>query len=342
MGMLPLIYLCWIMYAITLVVKLYIMYFLDIPQQMVQGGFKTPKEYILIALAGSVAVFFFWVEAHWLIGDEVHKRLSKPSVDDLIGHTMFEIFDSLNFLDLITPDDATEMEIDAKVVTTGLKTMILLFASVNFVLPFLGLYRLSRTHFGEKTNGMIRVVDEMTGKPTTRGLGISIVYHILRLVAVNIPFLIIRIYLSPHPTKEMSFFAVKNILGILVAVRNLVPEIKQLIKINKFKQKLKLSRIANRFSQQQRNNDTNTGTGRSGGDMSGAWEMPVLFTGNTKRSSQPQATTKLQSEAKVQREFSIDSDEISVEDVHPVTETTRTSSSSTNMGNSELKAQNKI
>ena len=344
MGMLPLIYLCWILYAVTLVVKLYIMYFLDIPQQMVQSNFRTPKEYILIALAGSVGVFYFWVEAHWLIGDEVHKRLSKPSVDDLIGHTMFEIFDSLSFLDLITPDDKNEVLVDQKVITTTMKTIILLLASVNFLIPFLGLYRLSRTYFGEKTNGMIRVVDELTGQPTTRGLGISITYHIIRLVAVNIPFLIIRFYLSAEPTKELSMFVVKNALGILVAIRNLVPEVNQWIRVNKFKRNVRLSRLTERLSQ-PRNIEVN-----AGGDHAG-WEMPVMYSNNSsiiKRKQEKQLEQQTRrppvlQEMSEQRHLSIDSDEINAEEANPATDTTRTSSSSTdNIENSELNGQHKF
>lgn len=342
MGMLPLIYLCWLMYSVTLVVKLYILYFLDVPHQMVQSGFRNPKEYILIALAGSVAVFFFWVEAHWLVGDEVHKRLSKPSVDELIGHTMFEIFDSLTFLDLITPDDLYEVNTDKKVITMTMKTIILLLASVNFLIPFLGLYRLSRTHFGEKTNGMIRVVDELTGKPTTRGLGISITYHATRLVAVNIPFLIIRVYLSSHPTKELSIFVVKNVLGIMVAIRNLVPEIRQWVRVYKFKRNVRLSRLAEMLSQ-RRQVEVN-----SGGDQAG-WEMPVVYSSHSSHSGQRQPVSQQQRvkhspllEAHEVTALSVDSDIIDTEELNPATDTTRTSSSSTNIEDTELNEHHKF
>lgn len=240
MGMLPLIYICWIIYGINVISKMYIMYAMNIPDSMVSENFTAPKEQILITLAISVAIFLFWIEAHWNLGDERQRHLSKPSVDDLISHTAFELFDSLTFLDLVTPDDLVELQHDNSTISFTMKMTVLTFASVNFILPTLGLYRLSRTHFGEKTYGMIQVIDEETGKPSTRGLGVSIIYHLLRLFAVNIPYMVIRILLSSQNSrKELSIFIVKNILGIVVSSRSLIPELQQWFRITKFKAKLR-------------------------------------------------------------------------------------------------------
>ena len=142
-----------------------------ISDEMVINGFKDGKEFLLITLAASVAILLFWVDSHWFLGDAKQRRLSKATVDDLVGHTTSEIFDSLIFLDLITPGDRSEMERDYRNISFPLQMAILFYASVNFMFWYtLGLYRLSRSHFGEKTNGMIKVISESTGQPSTSKL----------------------------------------------------------------------------------------------------------------------------------------------------------------------------
>lgn len=238
LGMLPLIYICWIVYSFALVFKLFTIYFMDIPEEMVQDSTPLPKERLQLTLASAVVVFVLWVEAHRSLESDRQRILSKPSYDDLIGHIVFEIFDSITFLDLVTPDDQGELMEDQKNISRTMKYSVLLLSSINFLVPALGLYRMSRTHFGEKTNGMLKVVSEVTGKPSTRGIGISIAYQLIKLCFINIPYLVIRIHLSRDPGKELSVFAVKNVLGIWVAIRNLIPEFREFIRINKLKKLL--------------------------------------------------------------------------------------------------------
>lgn len=269
MGLLPLIYICWVVYSSNMLIKLSLLYSTSTPDKMVLAGVKDSKEYILICLSASVAVFLFWVESHWTLGDRRQQRLSKPTVDDLVCHTALEFFDSLTFLDLVTPDDTKELERDRRMISSTMKSVVVGLACVNFVLPTLGLYRLSRTHFGEKANGMIRVIDEHTGKPTTRGLGISILYHALRLIAVNIPYLVIRIIISQDPEKELSVFVVKNALGIWISLRNLIPEVKQWLRVRKAKQQARM-----RGSELRVRIDPAAGTFDP---SKGGWELPVIW-----------------------------------------------------------------
>ena len=238
LGMLPLIYICWIFYSLALVFKLFTIYFMDIPEEMVQDETPLPKERLQLTLASAVVVFVLWVEAHRSLESDRQRILSKPSYDDLIGHIVFEIFDSVTFLDLVTPDDKNELMEDQKNISLEMKYTVLFLSSVNFLLPTLGLYRMSRTHFGEKTNGMLKVVNEVTGKPSTRGIGISIIYQLMKLCLINIPYLVIRIHLSRDPGKELTIFVVKNVLGIWVSVRNLIPEFREYMRINRLKKLL--------------------------------------------------------------------------------------------------------
>ena len=325
MGMLPLIYLCWIVYALNLTIKILVMYSLRIPEQMILENYYAPKETLLISLAGSVAVFLFWVEAHWNLGDERQRHLSKPSVDDLISHTAFEFFDSLTFLDLVTPDDSNEMASDDKTISFTMKMIVVAFASINFLLPTLGLYKLSRTHYGEKSYNII--VNDSMGKPSTRGLGISILYHLLRLVAVNIPYMVIRIFLSSGDTqKQLSIFVIKNILGILIAIRNLIPEIKMWLLVSKFKAKVRAD-----LASEGPNGLTN-GHLRFKIDPSGkfdptsqAWELPTIF---ESKSIDPSSRNPKISHSSNQFNTSTLSNESSVDDIEEVDTATTTSSPS--------------
>lgn len=327
MGMLPLIYICWIFYATNLIVKMYIMYCMGIPDSMVRENFYAPKEVILITLAVSAAVFLFWIEAHWNLGDERQRHLSKPSVDDLISHTAFELFDSLTFLDLVTPDDMNELKHDTLYISHAMRIVVLSFASINFILPTLGLYRLSRTHFGEKTYGMIRIVNETTGKPSTRGLGVSITYHLLRLLAINIPYMVIRIFLSHDSRKEMSIFIVKNVLGILVAIRNLIPEVKQWLRITKVKAKVR-SEMNGEDGDDDRIRIKIDPSGRFD-PMSQAWELPTIFEAKQITSNR-NATRNATSLEQTRNQFNTStfSNESSVDDIEEIQTGTTNSSPS--------------
>lgn len=225
------------------------------------------SEVIALILAGASIVFLLWVEAHRNLEDEYQKKLSKTCIDDLISHTVFEIFDAVVFLDLIIPEDQAELEADKINISYGLKMTILSLGALNFLMPTLGLYRLSRTHFGEKY-AKIRVINERTGLPSTRGLDITIIYHLLRLFAVNIPYLVIRIHMASFIGKDLSVFILKNILGIWVALRSLIPEIKEWIHIRKLKKKA-ISDRANSKLRPSIKVDTF--------DPSKGWEMPALF-----------------------------------------------------------------
>lgn len=326
LGMLPLIYICWIVYAFGLTVKIIFLYSLRIPEQMITENFYAPKETLLISLAGSVAVFLFWVEAHWNLGDERQRHLSKPSVDDLISHTTFEFFDSLTFLDLVTPDNAEEMKTDDQLISFTMKMIVVAFAAINFLLPTLGLYRLSRTHYGEKSYNIL-CVSERTGKPSTRGLGISIMYHLLRLVAVNIPYMVIRIILSSgEARKQLSIFVIKNILGILIAIRNLIPEIKMWLLISKFKSKVRADLTS------EGHNGLSNGNLRFKVDPSGkfdptnqAWELPTIFESKSIDSSSRNPNISHSSNQFNTRTLS---NESSVDDIEEMDTATTTSSPS--------------
>lgn len=163
-------------------------------------------------------MFLLWVEAHRNLEDEQQRQLSKTCIDDLISHTVFEIFDSVIFLDIIIPENQDELDSDRMNFSYAFRMMVMALATLNFLMPSLGLYRLSRTHFGEKY-AKLRVVNENTGLPTTRGLDISIIHHMLRLFAINVPYLAIRIHTAKYIGKDMSIFILKNILGIWVALR---------------------------------------------------------------------------------------------------------------------------
>ncbi|KAI1287396.1 hypothetical protein HDE_10160 [Halotydeus destructor] len=271
MGMLPLIYLCWIAYALILMFKMFLLILMEIPEQMVLRGTRNGAEILALTFAAAVFVFILWSEAHRNLEDEKQRQITKACMDDLISHTLFEIFDSVIFLDLILPENAAEVAFDREHISYALKLTILVIAALNFLIPSLGLYRLSRIDFGEKLNKM-KIINEITGIPSTHGLNISMVYHSLRLFAINIPYLVIRVHMSVYIGKDMSIFMLKNVLGIWISLRTLIPEMKEWFHVRRIRHDYlkQVSRAANGHSAIK----------VDASDHEQEWEMPQLF--NTK------------------------------------------------------------
>lgn len=99
----------------------------------------------------------------------------------------------------------------------SLQWTILTLVAVNLLMPAISLFQLSRNDFGSAQN-----------QPA--GSGLSLIHHLLRLFAVNIPYLSIRIYLWGFHEPGMSIFILKNVLGIFATLRALIPEFRAWIR----------------------------------------------------------------------------------------------------------------
>lgn len=74
----------------------------------------------------------------------------------------------------------------------------------------LALFKLSQCEFGQ----------------LPRPLGLKLLYKVLHMGLVNVPYLAIRIYLWSFFGHDVSLFLIKNLLGIYSALRTLVPELR--------------------------------------------------------------------------------------------------------------------
>lgn len=154
-----------------------------------------------MALGCSAIVFLLWVEAHRNVEDP---EQSNFCLKELCATVVFEIFDAVTFLDLLVqvargnrPGLAFEM------ITIAL-------VSSNLLLPSLGLYRLSQANFDYSNSGY----------------GLSLIQHLCKIFLVNIPYLCIRLDTWTNGKAALSVFVIKNVLGIMVSLRLIVPELR--------------------------------------------------------------------------------------------------------------------
>lgn len=188
-------------------------------------------ELLELCLAAAALVFLLWVEVHKNIISEVSKKWVKAVSADLISHTVFELFDSIFFLDLILPNSTDKIDENFIKITSPMKDTIICLASLNFIYPTLSLFKYSLLKAAEEQ----KKNQEYDFKTT----GLNIITHLIRIIMVNIPYLIIRIHLSSFFNKEISIFALKNILGLIISIRSLIIEIIKWFKMSKSRKNVK-------------------------------------------------------------------------------------------------------
>ena len=125
-GVLPFIYICWyvnsrrdieiyfyfplsltlfdfllrLLYSIGLIAKILIIFITDVPNHMLADEFKLGPQALEMIIALTSIVFLVFMQAHRNSENAFHRKLTKTWVEDMISHTVFEIFDSIMFLDL--------------------------------------------------------------------------------------------------------------------------------------------------------------------------------------------------------------------------------------------------
>ena len=152
--------------------------------------------------------------AHRNSENEYHRKLTKNWVEDMISHTVFEIFDSIMFLDLVMPDrdhhHNDEIKHEVRNISPGLEYTIIGLASANFLIPAINLYHLSK---------LSACKGKECAKLDLKGKVRHISIHFIRLVSVNIAYLVIRIYISQNYNKALTIFIIKNVLCIIMSFR---------------------------------------------------------------------------------------------------------------------------
>lgn len=198
-GALPLGYLSWFVYSSTLVAKIVVIFRWGIAARLGDQGLFTAQLLKIILGGGASLVFLLLVNSH--------RPPSHPNDDarnyvaSLCTGTAFEIFDAIAILEVLFVDESRV------VLTYPLERVILALSSIGLILPTLSLVRFSLADFGQSE------------RPPLFGL----VYSTLKLLAIEVPYLGVRVYLWDAYTSS-SVFMLKNILMIVVKLRYILPE----------------------------------------------------------------------------------------------------------------------
>lgn len=205
-----------------------------------------------IAMAGVVFLLLVYSHENWdyvfctkksskyTLSQENFETNRQGFVNYLIGTTVFELLDCVTFLGILLVEESKI------ILSYPLENFVLAFSVINFLLPTITLYKLSLSNFGR----------------SKCPVGALLLYKILHLLLVNIPYLGVRVYLWTAFDKDVSLFIVKNILGIFSVLRTIVPDSWRWVKQHEFicylpspkirkKQSMELEVIYNKKLQKQ-------------------------------------------------------------------------------------------
>lgn len=216
-GTLPFSFLSWFVYSTYLVGKVGLILTSDIPGHMTSAptnstslandvnGYdpvtRLGSNLLKVSVGLSALVFIMMLQAH-----HNHEPDSPHSgfISGVCHNTAVEVFDSVTLLSLLIVQDKES----AYLKIWNFNQVIIILSSINLILPTLTLYSLSLSDFGRHLERVIHI---------------KVIYQLLHLLVVNIPFLGVRIYLWAVLNYELSLFVVKNLCYIFMLVHSLYP-----------------------------------------------------------------------------------------------------------------------
>lgn len=154
-----------------------------------------------VAVGLSALVFIIMLQAH-----HNHDPDSPHSgyITGVCHNIAVEVFDSVTLLSLLIVQDRNYSYLKI----WNFNQLIIVFASINLILPTITLYSLSLSDFGRHLDRVIHI---------------KVVSQLLQLFVTNIPFLGIRIYLWAQLNYDLSLFVVKNLCYIFMLLHSLYP-----------------------------------------------------------------------------------------------------------------------
>nr|XP_014289422.1 transmembrane protein 121B isoform X2 [Halyomorpha halys] len=196
----PFIYLSWLFYALIFVVKIVLIFENDsfIHGLSIKDHFG--PQLLKVALCLSGFLFLLLVEGHnW-------KKRGSPQysyITSVCAKTGIEIFDAVSML-------ATFMESKSDL-SPAVKHLIISLSALNFVLPTIKLYQLSFNDFTKNNYS----------------LPVTVIYMSLHVLFIDVPYLIIRLYLWLAFGENASIFLMKNALSIVFGMRGMYPDLRE-------------------------------------------------------------------------------------------------------------------
>ncbi|XP_066998090.1 transmembrane protein 121B [Anabrus simplex] len=204
LGILPLSYSSWIIYSAIQLSKVVIIFKSSIPFKLTPADTFGPQ-LLQVAIAMSGIIFCLLVEGHnWA----PHHSPRYNFVTSVCAKTALEVLDTVDFLAILFIKDSHKA-VTLEEAIRYLDDTILILCSFNFFLPALALYKLSLSD----------VTTETLFWPVT------LIYNLFHLCAIDIPFLVIRLYLWVGHGYNSSIFLMKNIFGIIFILRSAYPDI---------------------------------------------------------------------------------------------------------------------
>lgn len=194
----PLIFLSWLFYSLIFVVKIILIFNDD---SFIHGLSVTDHfgpQLLKVALCSSSFLFLLLVEGHnW-------RKRGTPRysyITSVCAKTGIEIFDSVSMLAIL-------MESTSDLSPT-VKDLILALSSLNFLLPTIKLYQLSYNDFSKNNYSF----------------PITVIYMSLHMLLIDVPFLVVRLYLWLVYHENASMFLMKNALSIVLGLRGMFPDL---------------------------------------------------------------------------------------------------------------------
>ncbi|XP_059483066.1 uncharacterized protein LOC132201143 [Neocloeon triangulifer] len=209
-GVLPLSYVSWLFYSAILIAKVAVIYRSDLPEQLHPKDLFGPQ-LLQVTIALGAVVFLLLAESHnWAR----HRSPRYQFVTSTCAHSGLAVLDTVSLLSVLLPQDANRATEPPEL----LMDLILALCLFNLLLPAMALYRLG--------------LSEPSAAKAQQSLVLpfSVLHDITHFLLVDLPFLGIRSYLWIGHRQHTSLFMMKNVLGIMVTVRGLHPDLYALFK----------------------------------------------------------------------------------------------------------------
>lgn len=209
-GVLPLSYLSWFFYAGILIGKVAVIFKSKIPEELKATSFFGPQ-LLQITIALAAIVFLLLAESHnWA----KHRSPRYHFVTSTCAHSGMAVLDTVALLSVLLPTRNGRITEPPDY----LLDIILFLGLINLLLPAIALHRLG--------------LSEPTAEKcqTKLLLPFSVIHDLAHLILVDIPFLLVRGYLWIGHGQHTSLFMMKNVLGIIMTLRSLHPDLSELVR----------------------------------------------------------------------------------------------------------------
>lgn len=194
-GNLPLSFIAWIIYAVALSSRVGIIFSHFAWQLTNEITFGSNMLKLTIGLAAPVFILL-------VLNHHNAERSSdrKRYISDLTATIPFDMLDTVEILDVLFVEESKIL------LPFGLDTAIVTVACINLVLPTIPMILLSQSHFG------FRRLSEC----------VVVTHKVLLVFIVNLPYLILRVFLWQLINHGLSIFILKNILMMFLAMHDVI------------------------------------------------------------------------------------------------------------------------